>query len=355
MTNAFPPISVLESYGLYDNSVDVATISNGLINHTWKLSLGNQAWILQKINTGVFQEPLLIQENIDRLGEFIQSIHPSYLFTMPVKTIDGITLVQENENFYRLFAYISNSKTITVVETTQQAKEAAFQFGNFTRQFAAFDCSILNSTIKQFHDLSFRYEQFQYTLQNGITDRIVLAEEWLSLLQSFSFIEQAYKKILSDPEFKIRVTHHDTKISNVLFDQYDKGLCVIDLDTVMPGYFFSDLGDMFRTYLSPVNEEEEDLSLIQVRKDMYKAIVEGYSKGMGDILTEKERQSFFDAGAIMIYMQALRFMTDFLNGDQYYYTKYPTHNFERAKNQITLLQDYLNKKEELQSYSLYNL
>jgi len=351
MKNVLPPMSVLEAYRLHDKSVDVATISNGLINHTWKLSQDNHAWILQKINTAVFQEPLSIQENIDRLGDFIQSIHPNYLFTMPVKTIHGTTIVQAEGNFYRLFVYISNSKTITVVETTQQAKEAAFQFGNFTRQFAIFDCSKLNSTIKQFHDLSFRYEQFQQALQNGITDRIIQAAEWVLLLQSFSFIQQTYKDILNDPEFKIRVTHHDTKISNVLFDQNDQGLCVIDLDTVMPGYFFSDLGDMFRTYLSPVNEEEKDLSLIQVRKDMYKAIVEGYSKGMGDILKEKERQFFFDAGAIMIYMQALRFMTDFLNGDQYYQIKYPTHNFERSKNQITLLQDYLNKREELQLYS----
>jgi thiamine kinase-like enzyme len=351
MTNTHPPISVLEAYGLHDTSVDVTTISNGLINHTWKLSEGNHNWILQKINTSVFKKPLLIQENIDRLGEFIQSVHPDYLFTMPVKAMDGTTMVQMDDSFYRLFTYISNSKTITVVATSQQAEAAAFQFGNFTRQFAEFDCSTLHITIQQFHDLSFRYEQFQQAVQHGLAERMIQAEEWIALLQSFSSIEQTYKNILSDSEYKIRVTHHDTKISNVLFDQDDQGLCVIDLDTVMPGYFFSDLGDMFRTYLSPVNEEEKDLSLIKVRTDMYKAIVEGYAKGMGDILTLKERRSFFDAGAIMIYMQALRFLTDFLNGDQYYYTKYPSHNFDRAKNQITLLQDYLNKKEDLELYS----
>jgi len=351
MINTPPPISVLEAYGLNNQPIAVSTISNGLINHTWKLSLGNDAWILQRINATVFQEPMLIQDNIDRLGNFVQSVHPDYLFTMPLKAIDGNTLVQKEEGFYRLFTYIHNSKTITVVETTEQAEAAAFQFGNFTRQFAEFDCSTLHITIQQFHDLSFRYEQFQQAVQHGLAERVIQAEEWILLLQSFSSIEQNYKNILSDSEYKIRVTHHDTKISNVLFDQNDQGLCVIDLDTVMPGYFFSDLGDMFRTYLSPVNEEEKDLSLIQVRTDMYKAIVEGYAKGMGDILTLKERRSFFEAGAIMIYMQALRFLTDFLNGDQYYHTKYPLHNFDRAKNQITLLQDYLNKKEDLELYS----
>lgn len=347
MTNHIPPISVLKAYELHDPSVEVSTIGNGLINHTWKLSNSNNAWILQKINTAVFQQPAWIQENIEQLGRYIQSVNPRYLFVMPLSASDGTTLVQEDGNFYRLFTYIPNSQTITVVENIQQAKEAAFQFGNFTRQFANFDCSRLYTTIKNFHDLSFRYEQFQQALRNGLQERILEAEKWIALLASFSFIEQTYRSILTDPEFKVRVMHHDTKISNILFDQNHHGLCVIDLDTVMPGYFFSDLGDMFRTYLSPVNEEEKDLSLIQIRIYIYKAIVEGYAQGMGDILTEKEQQSFFDAGAIMIYMQALRFMTDFLNGDQYYQIQYPTHNYERAKNQISLLQQYLSKKTEL--------
>lgn len=348
MTNIAPPISVLKAYDLHDSSVEVSTISNGLINHTWKLSNGNNTWILQRINTTVFQQPVWIQENIEQLGRYIQSFNPQYLFVMPLSASDGTTLVEQDGNFYRLFAYIPNSQTITVVENAQQAKEAAFQFGNFTRQFSEFDCSTLHITIKGFHDLSFRYEQFKNALHNGLAERIMQAEKWITILESFAFIEQTYRTILSDSDYRLRVTHHDTKISNILFDQNHHGLCVIDLDTVMPGYFFSDLGDMFRTYLSPVNEEEKNLSLIEVRNDIYKAIVDGYAQGIGDIITEKERQSFFDAGAIMIYMQALRFMTDFLNGDRYYQIQYPTHNYERAKNQITLLQHYLSKQEELQ-------
>ena len=348
MTNIAPPISVLKAYDLHDSSVEVSTISNGLINHTWKLSNGNNTWILQRINTTVFQQPVWIQENIEQLGRYIQSFNPQYLFVMPLSASDGTTLVEQDGNFYRLFAYIPNSQTITVVENAQQAKEAAFQFGNFTRQFSEFDCSTLHITIKGFHDLSFRYEQFKNALHKGLAERIMQAEKWITILEFFAFIEQTYRTILSDSDYRLRVTHHDTKISNILFDQNHHGLCVIDLDTVMPGYFFSDLGDMFRTYLSPVNEEEKNLSLIEVRNDIYKAIVDGYAQGIGDIITEKERQSFFDAGAIMIYMQALRFMTDFLNGDRYYQIQYPTHNYERAKNQITLLQHYLSKQEELQ-------
>jgi hypothetical protein len=124
----------------------------------------------------------------------------------------------------------------------------------------------------------------------------------------------------------------------VLFDESNKGLCVIDLDTVMPGYFFSDVGDMMRTYLSPVSEEESDLEKIVVRKEFYKAIVEGYSAEMSDELTALERNHFLFAGKFMVYMQALRFLTDHLNNDIYYGAKYEGHNFIRARNHTTLLQ-----------------
>src|SRR5437762_4451273 len=126
-----------------------------------------------------------------------------------------------------------------------------------------------------------------------------------------------YQLLLTSKEFKMRVTHDDTKISNVLFNENGKAICVIDLDTVMPGYFISDVGDMMRTYLSPVSEEEKDFDKIIIRDDFYKAIVDGYAKEMNDELTEVERKHFFYSGQFMIYMQALRFLTDHLNDDAY--------------------------------------
>ena len=146
----------------------------------------------------------------------------------------------------------------------------------------------------------------------------------------------------------MRVTHHDTKISNVLFGADDKALCVIDLDTIMPGYFISDVGDMMRTYLPTVSEEETDFSKIEVRDDVYKAIVQGYSNEMGEALSDEETKAFFYAGVFMIYMQALRFLTDHLNNDVYYGARYPNHNFVRAGNQIVLLQKLLEKRSSLE-------
>lgn len=347
----YPPVSVLEVYGLHTKVTAVNTIGNGLINHTWKLSGQQEAWILQRINTTVFQQPLFIQQNIEHLSGYIQNVNPEYLFTTPLPASTGQTMVQYEDDFYRLFRYIPNTRSIAIVETPQQAEEAAFQFGNFTRQFADFDCAKLHITIKQFHELSLRYEQFLQSLKSGLGHRIEQTQDLISFLQINRSIVHLFNEMVHDPEFKMRVTHHDTKISNVLFNQQDQGVCVIDLDTVMPGYFFSDLGDMFRTYLSPVGEDEQEMNLIQVRKNIYQAIVKGYAKGMGDILSEKEQRSIYDAGSIMIYMQALRFMTDYLNGDVYYQIQYPEHNLVRAKNQITLLKLYLDQKSELQNFS----
>jgi thiamine kinase-like enzyme len=160
-------------------------------------------------------------------------------------------------------------------------------------------------------------------------------------------IVKEYQCIIHDSAFKLRVTHHDTKISNVLFDKKEEAICVIDLDTVMPGYFISDVGDMVRTYVSPVSEEEKDFDLITVRKDFYRAIVEGYAKEMKDELTEMETRHFFYAGQFMIYMQALRFLTDHLNNDVYYGAKYEGQNFVRANNQFILFQRLTEKEDSL--------
>ena len=143
------------------------------------------------------------------------------------------------------------------------------------------------------------------------------------------------------------MTHHDTKISNVLFDEEGHGLCVIDLDTVMPGYFISDFGDMMRTYLSPVSEEEKDLSKIEIREEYFKAIADGYLHEMQNELTPTEKDHLVYAGKFLTYMQALRFLTDHLNNDVYYGAKYEGHNFVRAINQVALLKKMIDKEKKL--------
>jgi thiamine kinase-like enzyme len=182
-----------------------------------------------------------------------------------------------------------------------------------------------------------RYEQFDRAVHTGIGSRVRESRELITFLHGQRALVDTYIALTGDPGFSLRVTHHDTKISNVLFDDRDKGLCVIDLDTVMPGYFISDVGDMVRTYVSPASEEEADLPAVVVRREFYHAIHEGYLGVMGDVLSAAERGQFFYSGLFMVYMQALRFLADHLNGDVYYGARYKGHNYNRAANQVALL------------------
>ncbi|MEO6290022.1 MAG: phosphotransferase, partial [Ginsengibacter sp.] len=182
---------------------------------------------------------------------------------------------------------------------------------------------------------------------DGNALRIEQSQKLIDAILKNKNIVNEFEKIKTNPQFKIRATHHDTKISNVLFDQNNKGLCVIDLDTLMPGYFISDLGDMLRTYLSPVSEEEADFSKIEIRKEYFASIIKGYLGELDNELTDVEKEHFVYSGKFMIYMQAIRFLTDHLNNDIYYGAKYDDHNFIRAGNQIVLLQKLADKEDEL--------
>jgi Ser/Thr protein kinase RdoA (MazF antagonist) len=345
-----PIPGILKAFGFDETQVSVNSFGSGLINNTWMVASGSNNYILQRINQNVFKDPQAIADNIDNIGNYLAAVHPLYKFTMPVTTVNGPSLLYiEGEGYFRMFLFVEGSHSKDVVETPEQAFEAAAQFGRFSNFLSGFDVTKLKSTIPNFHNLSLRYSQFLQALDNGNPERIKESTSLINILQNHGDIVTTYESITRSRDFKLRVTHHDTKISNVLFDGDDKGLCVIDLDTVMPGYFISDVGDMMRTYLSPVSEEEKDYNKIEIREDFYKAVVQGYYTEMKDELTEAEKKHFFYAAAFLLYMQALRFLTDHLNNDVYYGAKYCGNNFVRANNQIVLLQRLIEKKEKLEN------
>ncbi len=326
---------ILSHYGFDEKDGIGLPFGRGLINRTWLLEAKGQQYILQKINDRIFRSPASIALNIRMVAEHLEKYHPGYLFVTPIKTLTGEDLLEKAGAYYRLFPFVKDSHTIDVVETPGQAYEAAKQFGWFTRNLSGLDITQLKITLPDFHDLSLRYRQFEAALRQGNKERIQRSKELIDFIFQHRVIAdefEHYKKV-----FTIRCTHHDTKISNVLFDSNDRGICVIDLDTLMPGYFISDLGDMMRTYLSPVSEEEEDFSKIAIRKEFYDAVINGYMSEMKDELSTIEKEHFRYAGKFMIYMQAIRFLTDHINDDFYYGASYEGHNFVRAGNQVDLL------------------
>jgi len=339
----------LAAYDLHINNLVVEPIHTGLINFTWLIKNTTDSFILQKINNKVFKDPDAIASNVRMIADYLLKKNPEYLFVCPIKTKGGQEFIHiQGNGYFRLTNFVKNSHTITSVEKPQQAYEAARKFGEFTFLLREFPVHKLQITIPDFHNLSLRYQQFKDALATGNKIRLEQSKDLIEFIKDHKNIVDTYEKILFNPSFKLRVTHHDTKISNVLFDHSDKGICVIDLDTVMPGYFISDVGDMLRTYLSPANEEEKDFSKIEIREDYFKAIWDGYMAEMKNELTAEEKNHFIYAGKFMIYMQALRFLTDHLNDDIYYGAKYEGQNFIRAANQVVLLQKLIEKESILQ-------
>ena len=339
---------ILAAYGLHHTQSEVEPIHNGLINQTWRIKNSKGDFILQRINHAIFKDPSAIASNLRLLADYLFQTYPGYLFIAPIKTINNEEMVfDEGDGYFRLTPYVQNSHTINAAQVPGQAFEAARAFAQFTRLLSPFPVEKLQITLPDFHNLTLRYQQFSEALRTGNKFRLQQARDLIYFIKGHKKIVETYQEILNNPAFRLRVTHHDTKISNVLFDKDDKALCVIDLDTVMPGYFISDVGDMMRTYLSPVSEEEEDFSKIEIRDEYFSAIREGYMTEMNDELTSEERKHFIYAGKFMIYMQAIRFLTDHLNNDIYYGAKYEDHNFVRAGNQVILLKKLMEKEGTL--------
>jgi len=341
-------ITILNEFGIEPNA-SVKPFGSGLINNTWVINEQGNGFILQRINQNVFKNPYDIATNIHLVCDHFKNQHPGYLFTCPRKTINGDNMAFiENEGYFRIFPFIKNSHTIDIVNSPSQAYEAAKQFGRFTNLLSGFPVDKLKITLPDFHNLPLRYSQFETAIKEGNKERIKQSVPMISFLKDQREIVSISERISKNPAFKKRVTHHDCKINNVLFDDNNKGLCVVDLDTVMPGYFISDFGDMMRTYLSPVSEEEKDISKIEIREEYFKAIAEGYLSEMEKELTPVEKRYLVYAGKFMVYMQALRFLTDYLDNDIYYGAKYEGQNFIRANNQASLLKKIFEKEKLLQ-------
>ena len=332
-----------EIFSLYGWKVDsYAPIQQGLINSTYSIQTNKGAYILQCINHSVFKNPSAIDDNINAISSYLQKNNPSYLFTHLVPTLNGNTLVQWEGGYYRAFHKIEGY-ALSVLDNESQVEQAAMQFAGFTSILKIFEASQLKDSLPDFHNLNLRYHQFSEAIVKGNAQRITETKEAISFLAAHKNYVDIYSAFIHHAEVKKRVTHHDTKISNVLFQKnndIEKAICVIDLDTVMAGYFISDVGDMCRTCLCKVSEEEKDLNKVVVNAAKWKALEKGYLHFMQDELSSFERDHFFYGGQFMIYMQALRFLTDHLNNDIYYGAKYEGQNLVRTLNQIRLLEQY---------------
>ncbi|HRQ49239.1 MAG TPA: phosphotransferase, partial [Agriterribacter sp.] len=218
---------VLQAYGLDFSALEVKPFGSGLINNTWKVCRkhNDTSYILQRINHHVFKSPDDIAHNTRMIGSYLAAHHPGYFFVRSLHTSYGADLYfVEAEGYFRLVPFVKGSHTVDVVQTPQQAFEAAKQFGRFTRLLEGFPVNELKVTIPDFHNLSLRYQQFLQSLQTGNATRIVHAEKEINWLKEQEYIVKNFDAMKGNPDFRLRVTHHDTKISNILFDKNFRGI-----------------------------------------------------------------------------------------------------------------------------------
>lgn len=331
---------ILESFGLRESEWECKEFGSGHINNTYRLeNKTGDKLLLQRINHFVFKDPEAIAGNMRLAGDFLKASDPGYLFLHARRTTGGGDLYYDGEGApWRILPYIDEAYSIDEVQEPEQARSAAQAFAVLTRKLAGLDPSLMRPTIPDFHNLELRYRQFREALERASEEKKADAAAEIAQCAAREHLVELYRELIANEGTRLRIMHHDTKINNVLFDcRTDSAKCPIDLDTLMPGYIFSDLGDMVRTYVSPVSEEETDLSRVCVRDEFYEALYEGYLSEMAGELSRYEKEHLSFAGKMLLYMQALRFLTDHLEGDVYYKIHYPGQNLNRSRNQLKIL------------------
>ena len=327
-------------------------LASGHINDTYLVKTADHGfYILQRINQGVFKDvPGLIWNKVNISNHLQQRLmhlsdkerHRRVLTFVHNQNGKPYTVDQEG-NYWNLMIYIDQSKTFETVKSAEVAYEGGKLFGEFLNLSSDFDPNKLIEVIPKFHDMDFRYAQFEDSLKKARKERLASAKRHIDLVAVLKDEMHLLQKLKNTGKIKLRVTHNDTKISNALFDLNNKGLCVIDTDTVMQGIVHYDFGDAIRTICNTAAEDERDLDQVEFNKPFYQAYLKGFLEKTEATLTPVEIKYLPLGAKTMIFIMALRFLTDYLNGDIYYKTKYDDHNLDRAKNQFKLIQSFNEK------------
>ena len=322
-------------------------LASGHINDTYLIRTKETPhFVLQRINHGVFKDvPGLIANKFNisqhirkKLAHLPEKELNRRVLTF-IKTKDSGMYYNDNEgNYWNMMLFIDNSITFEIVDSEEVAYEGGKLFGDFLNLTSDFDASKLTEVIPKFHDMSFRYSQFEDALKVASKERLNQANDQIKFVEDSREEMHIIQKLKESGDIKLRVTHNDTKISNALFDLNNKGLCVIDTDTIMPGIVHYDFGDAIRTICNTASEDEKDLNLVNFNLDYYKIYTKGFLETVGSSLSPIELKYLPLGAKSIIFIMGIRFLTDFLNGDIYYKIKYPEHNLDRAKNQFKLIE-----------------
>jgi Ser/Thr protein kinase RdoA (MazF antagonist) len=295
-------------------------------------------YVLQRINTQVFQDLEAIEVNQTLAAAHLKKMAPDYYFVQAIRGTDGRMFQESEGETWRLLPHIRDSVTFEQATSADQIYEAALAFGTFAGHLDSCELGAFRETIPQFHDLTKYSNELRSVLETAEPNRLQLAKKALNALNSNQEIARLATAMRSSDQFPWRVLHHDAKMGNILLHKNThKALCIIDLDTIMRGKIYSDIGDLIRSSVSIADDKSTDVHAFEVRPHNLQAALEGYREAMHKYLTIDEKEYLPKAGHIMLYMQAVRFLADFLRGDTYYKTEYGLQNLDRAEGQLAIL------------------
>jgi len=320
---------------------------NGHINETYLVvTTAGAVYILQKINTNVFKDAVSLMKNVAAVTRYLAKQDPDPRHTLHlVSTVDGDDyLVDEQGGFWRMYDFVPDSLCLDKAETPEDFYESAVAFGAFQRQLAGFPAETLSETIVNFHNTPDRFRQLHEAIDNDIMGRLKDVQEEVAFALAREEEAGELVRLLKQGDLPLRVTHNDTKLNNVMLDaDTRKPLCVIDLDTVMPGLAAYDFGDSIRFGASTAAEDEKDLDKVEMSLELFEVYVRGFLKSCGESMTKLERETLPMGAKLMTLECGIRFLADYLNGDTYFRIHRPEHNLDRCRTQFKLVADMEKK------------
>lgn len=345
---------VVSHFSVAGVCISAHAYGNGHINDTFRVITEQEGvetfYVLQSINHYVFKEPFRVMENIVAVLDYLATEHGgSPLRVIP--TLEGGSCYKDTSgNYWRMYNLVENSFSPETISSPEEFYECAYAFGKFQRDLADFPADTLHATIADFHNTPKRYETFLASVQADRAGRKAETAEEIAFVRAradfYATLEQAHR----DGILPLRVSHNDTKSNNVLLGtDTHKSMCVIDLDTIMPGYSVTDFGDAIRFGANTAAEDEKDLSKVKLDMELFRIYAKGFLDGCGGSLPRGEVM-LLPEGALMMTLECgMRFLTDYLDGDVYFKTAYPTHNLDRCRTQFRLAEEMEAHWEEMKA------
>lgn len=352
----------LYAFGFGNQCSYVKPFGAGHINETYAVYMPGEdgadelSYVLQRVNTNVFKNPREVMENIFGVTEYLRAAirsqggDPDRETLSYIKTKAGENYFEDGEGLpWRCYNFIADSVCYQSVERPEQFYQSARSFGKFLKQLAAYPADTLHETIPKFHDTESRLADFKRALARDVKDRARTCRPEIEFVLARQKDCSVLMEQLRKGNLPLRVTHNDTKLNNILFDAHTgKGLCIIDLDTIMPGLAVNDFGDSIRFGASTGAEDERDLNKVHFDLGLFELYTKGYLEAAGDVLTPAEKE-YLPWGAKLLTLECgMRFLADYLQGDTYFKTQYPTHNLVRCRTQFQLVREMEERFGEMQ-------